>query len=230
MNKEMQQNDNADARTSARQSVYKLYVEWQDVQKSLVTIKTSQEIPADYDSLNVLKVCFYGDFPALKILEAGGIDIHDNNDETLRFAARGGQVKMVNYLLDNNADIHAVGDSALQLAALAEHFEIVDLLKERGANLNKLNADQKKSYDDYKAEEKRHQEKLAVIYKTWQAEKKLTAVFNAKTWAGHTNEMTVLWDKIPEPLKNGIDFPHLVAEAQHEYSRQNKPKKPVFIR
>jgi hypothetical protein len=229
MNKITSQNDNADARASARQSVYKLCVEWQDVQNSLTVLQPAKYSSDDYDRTNLLKVCFYGDFSALKILESGGIDIHQKDEEALRFAARGGQTEMVGYLFDNGADIHAVGDSALRLAAKRGYFEIVDFLTARGANTNKLTAEEHEAYDAYKTKRKMQQDKLAVIHKVWQDEKNITAIFNPKIWTGHTNEMLELWNEIPQALQVCLDFPHLVAQVQHESLRKNK-KKPVFVR
>jgi hypothetical protein len=230
MNKETTQNENA--RALARQAVTDLCAAWETVQNSLVytpTARLKQKFPIDYDDQSLMDVIIYGDIPALETLIVQGANIHANKQD-LRRAVSNKQYEMVRFLLDHHVDVHSDDDAALKAGIEVKDFEIVDLLVNRGAFTSELSPEFYAVYKAHKTEQKEQHEKRALIQREWRADKNIATVFNAKTWAGHTNEMTVLWDKIPEPLKNGIDFPHLVAEAQHEYSRQNKPKKPVFIR
>jgi hypothetical protein len=233
MNKELTQNDNAEARVMAVQAVEAVCAEWERLQQRLVSIaypKAQPIAPDDYVKTNVVNVCYYGDMPSLQILIEQSADLHIDNEKPLHMAADAGQTEMVRFLLNNNADIHATEDLALRWAVRKERFGTADLLVERGADVSKLRPIDFHLYAAYKVEQEFYHEKLSVIHNNWQTEKNLTAVFNAKTWAGHVNEMAALWDTIPEPLQAGIDFPHMVAEARHESLRKNKVKKPIFVR
>jgi ankyrin repeat protein len=256
MIKKTPQNDNADARASARQAVTDLCAAWEAAQRPPVAVGQKLKTPEIYDRTNIILVVVFGDVPALekliaegadvgvrqllqtaaehghdemvKVLLANHVDIHEDDDHALKRAVKGRHLETVRLLLNNGADIHAEGDYALRSSIDRGFFEIADLLLERGASMELATFIQINAYVQYSENEK--SEKLREDLLRIEYQGKITAVFNAKTWAGHVNEMVTLWNKIPEPLQTGLDFPHMVAEAQHEYSRQNKPKKPVFIK
>jgi hypothetical protein len=233
MMKKTPQNDNADARTMAVQAVEAVCAEWERLQQRLVSIaypKAQPIAPDDYVRTNVINVCYYGDMPSLQILIEQSADLHIDNEKPLHMAADAGQTEMVRFLLNNNADIHATEDLALRWAVRQEHFGTADLLVERGADVSKLRPIDFHLYAAYKVEQEFYHEKLSVIHNDWQAEKNLTTIFNAKTWAGHVNEMVTLWNQVPEPLQRGIDFSHMASQARQESLRKSKTNKPIFVR
>ena len=58
--------------------------------------------------------CSYGGHvPAAELLLARGANIHYESDLALYYAAFGGQLEMVAFLLDNSADLHAGNDGGM---------------------------------------------------------------------------------------------------------------------
>ncbi len=68
------------------------------------------------------------------LIEESTFDIHENHEFLLRWAARYGQNRTVEYLLDHGADVHAVNDDALFVAIGNRYLETANLLLDRGAN------------------------------------------------------------------------------------------------
>ena len=72
----------------------------------------------------------------IKTLIDNGKDIHENNDEMLRYVSTEGYPIVVKYLLENGANIHANDDESLRLSAQMGYFEVVKLLVENGADIH----------------------------------------------------------------------------------------------
>ena len=65
------------------------------------------------------------------LLEKGvDVDVHANDDEALRMAARYGHTDTVRLLLEKGADVHANNDEASRFAAALGHTDTTNLLKE----------------------------------------------------------------------------------------------------
>lgn len=59
----------------------------------------------------------FGLLPELKYLVENGADIHVENDEALRYAAKNGHLAIVKYLIEHGADVHSNNDQALRYAS-----------------------------------------------------------------------------------------------------------------
>ena len=89
----------------------------------------------------------YFETDLMKIIQqllARGTAIHTLNDDTLRSAAKNGNLEVVKLLLDKGADIHAENDDALRSATNNAHSEIIQQLLSRGADIHVKNNE-----DDY---------------------------------------------------------------------------------
>jgi ankyrin repeat protein len=75
----------------------------------------------------------------IQVLLDNGADVHANNDEALRCAARDGYEEIVLALLARGANVHANGDEALRWAIYHEQVNIVRLLLAHGADGNAAN-------------------------------------------------------------------------------------------
>jgi Ankyrin repeats (3 copies) len=79
-----------------------------------------------------------GRVEALQFLMDRGADIHVYDDIALRWAAEHGQVNAVVFLLDHGADIHSLDDAALREAVSFGKLEVVRLLLDRGADISTM--------------------------------------------------------------------------------------------
>lgn len=77
-----------------------------------------------------------GHLDVVKYLIERGAHIHGYNDYAVRYAAEGGNLDVVKYLVKQGADIHAEDESALILATKAGKLETVKYLVERGADIH----------------------------------------------------------------------------------------------
>jgi hypothetical protein len=205
-------------RAAAWQAVERLTAEWRSFANALVDPSASTQTQTGFNKDDLDQVCVFGDLAALQALIAKGVNIHEDKERALQLAAINGHIALVSLLLAYHADIHAGDDITLQGAVKNGQFAMTNFLLERGAFIDALSAEDRNAYDSYRMEvtEQKRQ--------GFAAEKPLTAIFNAKTWAGHTKEMVHLWQTVPEALQSGIDFPHLYAEAQIQLNRQKHKK------
>ena len=58
-----------------------------------------------------------------------GANIHDDNDEAIRWASFNGHLEVVKFLINKGANIHARNDWALRYASYYDHLEVVKYLK-----------------------------------------------------------------------------------------------------
>jgi hypothetical protein len=223
--------------------------DWQEISKlKILPAPVAEAVPVDYDRNKLSLVCKYGDLKALVSLLAQGMDIHQENDPTLRWAAQNGQTEMVRFLIDNGANIFAYGDWALQQAAHNGHIETVRLLIESGANIFAENClamrrAAEKGYTDIVAlmvergapiekitpEQRqayylRQEQTAMVLQKNAQIDKNLTEIFQAGIWVGHVAELQRLWQEMPEPLQDRLDFQHILSTAKILTNKRHKPK------
>lgn len=205
-------------RAEAWQAVERLTAEWRSFANALEDPSASTQTQTGFNKNDLDQVCVFGDLSALQTLIAKGVNIHVDKEMPLQLAALNGHFSLVSLLLECHADIHAGNDVTLIGAVNNGKFDMVDFLIGQGAHVDVLSVQQRAAYDDYR--EARKAEKL----QEFAAEKSLTAIFNAKTWAGHTKEMVQLWQTVPVELHSKVDFPHLYAEAQIQLSRQKHKK------
>jgi len=76
-----------------------------------------------------------GELGLLKYAVATGVNIHQYNDEALKYSSMNGHLEMVKYLLKHGADVHMFNDEPLRWAAINGHLEVVKYLVEHGANM-----------------------------------------------------------------------------------------------
>lgn len=95
--------------------------------------------PDGYNRTDVIQACRYGDLPALQELLAQNVDIHENDDQALQWAAQNGHTEIVGILLDLGADIHVHDDNCLKIAADQGHTGTVEFLLDRGAKIHAEN-------------------------------------------------------------------------------------------
>jgi hypothetical protein len=67
-------------------------------------------------------------------VSAVGADIHAGKDFAARWAASGGHLDVLQFLVGCGADIRACDDDAVRSACLNGHFEVVKYLVSLGAN------------------------------------------------------------------------------------------------
>ncbi len=77
-----------------------------------------------------------GYLEAVKYLVENGVDIHYNEDVTLKVAAMGGYLNIVKYLVEKGANVNAHNTEALIAAAEHGHYDVVKYLVDRGAIVN----------------------------------------------------------------------------------------------
>jgi ankyrin repeat protein len=87
--------------------------------------------------LSIIQASKFGNVGAVKKLLKEGADIHDDNDNALRWACNNGHLEVVKLLLENGADVHADNDDSLRLASKRGYLKIVKLLIQHGADINK---------------------------------------------------------------------------------------------
>ena len=81
------------------------------------------------------------DITFIKFLIDNVKDIHENDDEMLRYASIDGHLIVVKYLIEHGANIHANNDEALRKCAEYDCIEMVKYLVENGADMSLLNSD-----------------------------------------------------------------------------------------
>lgn len=64
------------------------------------------------------------------------VNLHAGNEAALRYAADGGYLDIVKFLVENKAKIHAQRDEALCNAAEQGHLDVVKYLMQNGANIH----------------------------------------------------------------------------------------------
>jgi ankyrin repeat protein len=165
-----------------------------------------------------------GHTKTVELLLERGAHIHANDDRILRWAARNGHADIVGILLNHGADIHAENDQALQWAADNLRVETMDVLIEHGAPMGKLTKAQHQSYIEYKQTQSEKINDFIIS-----AKPTLTEIFKAATWAGHSREMTQLWQQVPDPLKAEIDFQQVLSGAKIQNIKREKPK-VIFVK
>jgi hypothetical protein len=72
----------------------------------------------------------------VELLLERGADVHAEDDEALRLAAKMGMKQVVELLLQHGADVHAEDDEALRLAARKGIYQVVELLLQHGADVH----------------------------------------------------------------------------------------------
>ena len=77
----------------------------------------------------------HGQLKGAQVLLNRGADVHVGDDLTLRCAAQTGHTEVVRILLDHGADVHAGDDEALRYAAQTGHAEVVRMLLDHGAHM-----------------------------------------------------------------------------------------------
>jgi ankyrin repeat protein len=87
--------------------------------------------------LSIIQASKFGNLKEVKRLLKNGADVHDDNDNALRWASCNGHLEVVKLLLANGADVHANNDESLKLASRSGYLKIVKLLVEHGADINK---------------------------------------------------------------------------------------------
>jgi ankyrin repeat protein len=93
--------------------------------------------PELYDKTNLFHVCDLGDFPAFLDLVAQGVDIHKDSDLPLKWAARGGSLEIINFMLEHESDIHSWnGGSILQWPAFDGNIEVIRFLLDKNADIH----------------------------------------------------------------------------------------------
>ena len=85
-------------------------------------------------TLDVFEACYHGYSDIIKYFVLLGINIRDNNDLALRYAAHYGHLDLVKYLIAKGADIEAYDNFAIKYAALNGHINVVKYLLSLGAN------------------------------------------------------------------------------------------------
>ena len=77
-----------------------------------------------------------GYLEAVKYLVENGVDIHYNDDVTLKVSAMGGYLNIVKYLVEKGANVNAHNTEALIAAAEKGHYDVVKYLVDTGAIVN----------------------------------------------------------------------------------------------
>lgn len=98
----------------------------------------AQGIPENEYSRRAVEAAEKGELELLKLLFDAGLDSKDSTDLLLA-AAKGGQTKIIEYLISKGAQVHATGDSgqtALHAAALHGRLEVVEQLLKAGASVD----------------------------------------------------------------------------------------------
>jgi ankyrin repeat protein len=134
-------------RVLAQQRLTQLQADWTaassladlGLRKSPMPPAKPMPLPTDYDRTNVIQACRYGDLSALQELLAQNVDIHENDDHALQWAAQNGHTEIVGILLDLGADIHVHDDHCLKIAADQGHTDTVRFLLDRGAKIHAEN-------------------------------------------------------------------------------------------
>ena len=80
-----------------------------------------------------------GILPVVKYLTENGANIHDGDNEALRFASANDHLPVVEYLVENGADLTAVDNQAVRSASKYGYLEIVKYLVEHGADITVQN-------------------------------------------------------------------------------------------
>jgi hypothetical protein len=159
-----------------------------------------------------------GDRAMFLLLVERGAYIHADDDYALKHAAFSGHTEIVDLLLDLDANIHAEEDQSVAWAAGNGFVETVALLVRRGARIERLPPVLRHAHEDY------CQEQSLLRKKEIHAGQALTAIFNAKTWAGHVPEMQKLWSQVPEALQTEFDFSHALTEASQQTLKLHRAK------
>jgi hypothetical protein len=159
-----------------------------------------------------------GRLEIVRLLLDHGADIAAEDSLALLVAAENGHTAIVQLLLERGADIHVDGDQALHWAVLNGHIETADFLAARGLSLETLSPECRQLYDTGK------EMQMTARKNDIQAEKTLTEIFRAATWAGHLPEMVQLWNTVPAALQGEFDFSHALAETKIQTMKQHKPK------
>lgn len=85
----------------------------------------------DPSSIAFIQAAESNDIETLRILHQHGIDIHLHHDMALRHAAKGGNLQVVRYLVEEcDANVHAVHGQALCWAMMYGHTEVVHYLSQ----------------------------------------------------------------------------------------------------
>ena len=103
-----------------------------DVQKVESTIAEARQKLPDKEPVTVVS-------RAIRFLVKSGIDVHMQDDKALRWAAKAGDLELLQYLLDVGADVHAEDEEALRDAAKEGHVEVVRCLIAHGADVHIMN-------------------------------------------------------------------------------------------
>ena len=77
-----------------------------------------------------------GNLKEVERLLQKGADVHAYDDYALRWASNNGHLEVVRLLLQNGADVHAKNDYALRWASYNGHLEVVKLLLQNGADVH----------------------------------------------------------------------------------------------
>lgn len=81
----------------------------------------------------------HGHLEIVKYLVEKGVDIHDDTEALLFYAADNGHLEIVKYLVEKGADIHVYEDEAFRWASRNGYYDIVKYLVEYGVDIHVQN-------------------------------------------------------------------------------------------
>ncbi|MCK9596213.1 ankyrin repeat domain-containing protein [Candidatus Pacearchaeota archaeon] len=78
--------------------------------------------------MSLIDAVYNNDLQQVKCLVENGVNIHVDNDISLRHSARHGYIDIVKYLVEHGANIHTDNDEPLYFAVYYNHFDIIKYL------------------------------------------------------------------------------------------------------
>lgn len=115
--------------------IFKAIIECNDIKKFSFYYENLSKIFCFYD-IYYLSI-IYGSLNITKwVITHGNIDIHENLDWGLRYAAKYGNLETVIYLIENNCDIHIKNDYAFRKACENCKLDVIKYLYSKGANIH----------------------------------------------------------------------------------------------
>lgn len=85
---------------------------------------------------NFIRSIKIGNIKNINFLINNGVDIHYKNDKALTISSKHGNIEVVKFLIENGVNIHAKDDNALLYSSKNGNIEVVNFLVENGANIH----------------------------------------------------------------------------------------------